>query len=260
MATLTSLNLQEVAKGLMLSQFSDKPIINGLLDSWTKPLQDFEDTIRYLLDNGGIGTASGAMLDIIGSWMGVTRNGRLDPAYRTAIIGRAVSDRMDGTTERFLEGLRALTGTDQVSFFEVYPATLYPILGSGWVNGIISEIQRIRMAGVHTRVLLALDLEYLTMGEVGASDNILHTLSEDTYQVVVDGIEYDLVTSVVQSSEVYGTSAVYGEAGVEITNAYPLADVVLLDAIVSSGFLVDNEGNQIVDDLGNPISVIEYSI
>lgn len=260
MTTFKSLDLQEVAKALMLSQFHDKPIVNALLDSWTKPLQDFEDTIQYLLENGGVTNAKGYMLDVIGSWMGVKRESRQDPTYRNAILGRAITDQMDGTTERFLEGLRVLSNTNGVTFFEVYPATLYPILGEGWTYGIISEIQRIRQAGVETRVLLASGLKYQMMGEVGAVDNILHTQDEDTYQVVVDGVEYDLVTSVVQSAGVYGTTTTYAEAGIDIESSTPLADVVLSDADVVSGFLVDSEGNQIVDSLGNPIAVIEYAL
>jgi hypothetical protein len=260
MPTLESLDLQKVARDLMLSQFKDKPVINGLLDSWTKPLQEFEETIKYLIDNGGISNARGPLLDMIGSWMGVERNGRPDPSYRTAILGRAVGSDMDGTTEKFLQGLRTLANTNDVTFFEAYPATIYPVLGSGWVAGIVSEIQRIRMAGVECRVLLSSDLEYQEFGEVGDESNLIYTNTEDSYQVVVDGLEYDLAVSVVQSAEVYGTSTICGEGGVEMNNAFPMADVMLTDVKIEAGLLVDNNGNQIVDELGNPISVIEYFI
>jgi hypothetical protein len=45
-----------------------------------------------------------------------------------------------------------------------------------------------------------------------------------------------------------------------MNNAFPMADVMLTDVKVEAGLLVDNNGNQIVDELGNPISVIEYFI
>lgn len=260
MANLERVDHKVVVKDLLLAQFSDSPVIVGIAESWAEAIQQIEDSLLEFTENNGVSNATGSTLDIIGSWMGVERQGRLDESYRTAILGRANSEGMDGTTEKLLSGMRVLTGSNLVSFFEVYPATLYPIIGQGWVNGIVEEIQRIRPAGVETRILLAKDLEYQVYGEVGDESNLLANEDDDTYQVVIDGLEYDLTTSVVSSSTVYGTTTTYAEDGFELSSAEPWADVILQDARVVQGFLVDNEGNQIVDDQGNPLTHIEHII
>ena len=260
MANLERIDHKEIAKGLLLAQFSDSPVITGVVESWAEAIQQIEDAIIAFTEKNGVSNATGDTLDIIGSWMGVERQGRLDTAYRTAILGRANSEGMDGTTEKLLEGLRVLTGSNLVSFFEVYPATLYPIIGQGWVNGIIGEIQRMRPAGVETRVLLSRNLDYQVYGEVGDESNLLYNENEDNYVVTVDGVDFDLSTTVVSSSSVYGTTTTYAEDGFTINTAKPWVDVILQDAKVVGGFLVDSLGNQIVDDQGNPITQIGYIV
>lgn len=243
----------------MLDQFSESPVVKGVTESLVEPVQQIEDALIGFIENNGISTAQGELLDIIGSWMGVERQGRLDEAYRTAILGRANSEGMDGTTEKLLDGLRILTNSNLVSFFEVYPATLYPIIGDGWVNGIYNEVQRMRPAGVETRVLLAKDLNYQVWGEVGDEGNLLYNEDEDSYQVVVDGLEYDLATSVVADADVYGTTTTYGEDGFDIAESEPWADVILMDAIIVEGQLVFEDGSIMTDDQGNPITYIEHT-
>lgn len=259
MATLSKLDLKELCSDLLLSQFEESPSLQAVVESWAHLFQLLEDGVNDFVSNNGISNATGVMLEIIASWFDLEREGRTDAQLRAAILGRSLLEDADGTTEKVLSGLRALTGSSKVTFFELYPSTLYPVIGEGWTNGIVSEIQNIKAAGVACRVLLAKDLNYLTYGEVGEQGNLLHNEELANYQVEIGGINYDLAVSVAGSSSVFGATTTYGEAGIDIVSAAPCADVVLQDAKVSSGVLVDNNGNLIVDSEGNPITLIGYS-
>ncbi len=253
MATLERVDYKALASELMLSQFDESPIVEGIIRSWAEPIQQLEDALLEFTANNGITNATGVMLDIIGSWMGVARQGRLDEQYRTAILGRAATEGTDGTTESFLSALRVLTGSDQVSFFEVYPATLYPVVGNGWITGLVDELQRVRPAGVEMRLVLADGLNYQVFAEAVDTGDSLATQDGDTYQVLIDGIFYDLITTVVASSATYGTTTICGEDGISVPNEEPWADVVLTGAKVESGFVLYDDGTQMLDDQGNPI-------
>lgn len=244
------------SKDLMLSQFENKPTINALLDSWLTPLQNMEDDLIAFMNANGINTGSGEMLDIIGTWFGLTRDSRTDPEFRAAILSRALLSRMDGTTEKFLEGGRVLCNTEYFTFYEYFPATGYAHSGEGYNNSTLQELRRIAPAGVHVRLLVDVKHNSFTLANILFEDNALVTGDGEEYIVDIAGEKHTLVTNLTDSIVLDNRGSTLPELFQDEFD--PLPSLVVKNAKSVSGFLVDNNGNQIVDNNGIPFTVIEY--
>ena len=256
---ITAIDYKELMGGLLLSQHETDEVMTGITLSYAAAIQELEDALVLFTQTNGISNAVGGMLDIIGGWVGVERNSLPDEPYRVAILAKIVSEGADGTTENFLQILRTLTNTDKVSFFEQYPATAYAMVGS-WSAQLADTITDIKPAGVEVRLLVGKELDVHKWAMASDVDDLLHTELEDTYEVLIDGVPYDLATSVVSSSVATGTTTSFGWAGHDSAVARPPMFIAQKGIKIEAGLIVDNEGNQIVDDLGNPINYIEYVI
>lgn len=241
---------------LMLSQFENSPNKTALLLSWLSPIQQMEDDLHAFMEGSGVDDGEGRVLDIIGSWMGVERQGRLDSDYRTAILGRAITEGMDGTTEKFYEGFRVLINSNQAHCFTYYPNDLYAVAGEGFNSSTASELKRIVQAGTNVNLYVAPGLEYWVPAIRGAEDDTLRTHEDEIYEVVIDGITYPLQTTVVTSAETYGTTTTFGWQGVDLPNAKPFAFKVT-DFQIVQGTVIDQDGNVVVDHEGNEITYLE---
>ena len=228
----------------------------ALIKSWLTPVQDLEDNLIDFMDNNGITNAYGEMLDIIGSWMGVERQGRFDEEYRTAILGRAILEGMDGTTEKFLAGFRVLINSDQAQFFNYYPKDLYAVAGVGWNSSLQAELKRIAPVVSTVHLLVAQDLHYLVPAIRGTSDDVLQNESDVDYELLLNGDTYPFQTTVVESAETYGTQLTTGWEGVTLPNEAPMAFEVAPFRVIE-GVVVDDQGNPVIDDQGNPIGILD---
>lgn len=247
---------QEEAVDLTLSQFDNSPNLLNLIRSWLVPLNELEADLQEWAQYNRIEVAYGDFLDKIGSWMGVERGIMLDEAYRQAILAQSLIEGVDGTTEKLLEGMRVMCQTDQVTFHELYPATVYAHCGDGYNNATYTQIKRIVAAGKHLRLLVDQNLDSMVMSEVLEEDNGLVTGDQEQYIVVVDGVEYDWVTSVT-SSVLTDDSGDYLAETFD-TEWTPLADMVLGPATLVDGVIIDDQGNPIVDEQGNNFTYREF--
>lgn len=247
----------EQAKELMLSQFKDSETLNGLLESWMVPLQELEDSLHDFMENNGISTATGVMLDIIGEYFGVDRANRSDDQYRSAILARAISERTDGTTAKFISGLISLTQTNFSTFYDYFPRTVYAHVGGGYSPTIYGDIQRLKPAGRHLRVLIDIDHDSMVFVETLERDNNLVTGDLDPYIVVVDGVEYNLIVNFSGSDTLEESGEYLAEPFDE--EFFPFADEISGDIFTVSDILTDENGDFIIDNEGNRFNVISYS-
>ncbi len=239
---------------LLLSQFEDSPNIVNLIKSWLAPVQELEDSLIDYDRHAGITTAYGVVLDQIGAMMGVERDGRSDNEYRTAILGKAILARMDGTTERFLEGFRVLADTEQVRIHTYYPKDLYAVAGEGWNATLPGELKKIAPVCSNVHLIVGSDLAYVVPAIEGDVDDILHTHLDGPYDLLVNGTPDPWQISVAQSAEALGTTTTFGWEGVALTNEALTAFEAENYKLVL-GILVDERRNVVLDDNGNPITV-----
>lgn len=259
MTDVSRVDYEALVDELMLSEFENSPNLLNLTKSFVAPVQALEDDLIAFMKGNGIYDAIGEMLDIIGSWMGVARQGRLDGEYRTAILGRALSDGMDGTTERFLAGFRAMIQSDQARFFNYYPNEIYAVAGTGWSNSLASELERIAPVTSTVHLVVAQGLEYLAPAVESVEQETLQTHTGEDYELVVDGVPLPWNVGVITSSKTFGGEGVLGWEGITLENEVPVAFEAVPFRIVS-GTLVDQDGVEVTDDQGNLISVLEQVV
>lgn len=240
------------AKSLMLSQFDNSPDLQALVESLILPIEGIEQDIFDFLDSNTVTTAIGEILNIIGSWVGVERGFKGDEEYRQAILGKALTEASDGSTTKFYSGMKSLCQTDEVTFYEspIYPI-VYPHIGEGWNNSTYTQIGNIKMAGVGYYLLVDHHLESMVPAELvgdGSSNLISH--EDEAYVVNSDGLEFNLLVNKANTSSSTGGDLISEliDNGIGV----PLVDLISKEYRVVEGRLVDNLGNQIVDESGNP--------
>jgi hypothetical protein len=85
-------------------------------------VQRLEDAAWSLLVDTGLSSASGAVLDRLGSYVGEPRGPFTDDVYRRFIGARILANRSDGTPEAMLAILARLTEPSEVEYFGTPPA------------------------------------------------------------------------------------------------------------------------------------------
>ena len=83
----------------------------------------------------------------------------------------------------------------------------------------------------------------LSIAEIGEQDDLLHDQDGNSYQVVIDGIEYDLATSVVADSSAFGTDTIMSELGFEVEGNNPDKALLSRDEYVIPADVVAMLGN-----------------
>lgn len=142
----------EIAKEL-LEQWSDKPKVMGLVESYFREVNELEGLLFELLNGRSIYTGVGVQLDIIGSLFNERRDGRDDETYRSAILGRISQQYADGTTEKFMQSLRITSGSDYVDFWEHMSADIHAYMGKGVSFNTWSSVLNAAPAGVSVRII-----------------------------------------------------------------------------------------------------------
>ena len=179
---------------LLMSQWENSPNIQGLLKSYVENLQLVEVALFQLLNERGLYTAIGEQLDVLGRILGESRKSRGDISYRVALVGRATANNSDGSTEDVMGTLRAVTGANNITFFEHYPASVHYYADSGVGNGIVEALDRASSAGVSTRVLYDLQQTMFLASEFTVIfDTVLVNELLDHIQVIdADSNLYDI--------------------------------------------------------------------
>lgn len=105
----------------LLSQFSDKPNIKAILESFLGSLSTTQTDSLAMLDYLDIDTATGYLLDNIGGIVGEKRLGNTDETYREKIKIRIFLNSSRGTPNDLLEALDLLTDSTRIQLFEHFP-------------------------------------------------------------------------------------------------------------------------------------------
>jgi hypothetical protein len=93
------LDHQASARALLTDMFRGKPVIEGLLDSFTGQVQELEVAVFDVILLRLLPNAALAQLDTLGALVGEPREGRSDTDYREAIKLRIRVNRAQGKAE-----------------------------------------------------------------------------------------------------------------------------------------------------------------
>lgn len=253
--------VDHVEEGLnrLPSQWSESEKIRGLLESWLNRANELEDLLFDMLENRGLFEAKGENLDIIGALFGVARDGRSDDEYRQVILNEVTVQTADGTTEPFMQVLRAKSGSDYVDFWEHPPADVHARLGEGFNIYTYSDLEKQVPAGVSLRVIVDDKFDSFVGSELLLQISDLQTNNEEDIQVT-DGSEvYDLqVQTTEEVSNIDDNLTILPEI---VDTSYTPYMAELLFAPINSTFgnIIDDQGNFLVDQDDNNIVFPEYS-
>jgi hypothetical protein len=116
-------DLTQDALELLPNQFYDKEGVRALLSAYTNSLQSSNDTAFDILDQINVDDATGYLLDCVGSYLAVVRQGELDEPYRDRIRSKILSASSEGTPNNLLESLASTTG-GTTNIWEHFPVSV----------------------------------------------------------------------------------------------------------------------------------------
>jgi hypothetical protein len=148
-----------IGQGRLTNQFSEKPLIRGVVGAMLKPLGEVEDLADQVKSDRWIDTAVGVQLDGAGYIVGESRLGRGDDEYRNAILFKIFVNTSTATPEDLIKGLKFLTQPDDIQYIEQYPATAilytngYPIPQN--IQSVIQDLSPAAISDVPVMVSFA---------------------------------------------------------------------------------------------------------
>lgn len=106
----------------LITQYKQKPNVEGLISSLVLPLQSLEDSIKFYFENHSIFDATGIHLDSWGTVLVEPRFGLNDSDYRIQLLAKVAQNFSEGTAEDLISMFKTLTRAAYIVYSEIYPA------------------------------------------------------------------------------------------------------------------------------------------
>lgn len=146
------------AVDLLIAQFKEKPVIEGVLSSWVAQVQDLEDALWQILESRNM-SGEGDQLDNLGALVGESRDGRTDEFYRPAIAIRILTNKSNGSPDEILAIAAAVAKVDGIPEefipgyiqYQEYPNAAFRIttlLSSAGNRALVAAVRKAKSAGV----------------------------------------------------------------------------------------------------------------
>ena len=143
---IVKIDSYEELLNLLLSQYANSDNLRGIIQGVLKNADDVETALFEVATEIYLFNAVGAQLDILGAVFGVSRDGRIDPVYRTAIQALAVL-RYSGEPESIIKLVQTVFGATWVKYRHCTTGAKYYIYTDA--TGILaSTLNPISPAGV----------------------------------------------------------------------------------------------------------------
>lgn len=113
---VNDLNMVQEAQDLTLSQFHDSPLFLGMVNCLITPLQDIQDTLHDMEVQTLLVNAVGYQLDVIGLYVGITRQGFSDDIFRLFIQVKIAINNSQGTPDQIITIMKLITGAQNVLY------------------------------------------------------------------------------------------------------------------------------------------------
>lgn len=233
-----------------------KPVIEGLLASWLIPLQAVSDRAEHY-KNLSIFNATGSDLDIYGRLYGVPRNGRSDDEYRSAILGYIASTEPNASPEGIMEALRSYGQTTQVDLHEHFPCYTQVYMGEGFGVDMYTVLQQLKPVGTDIGLYIDDNGDSIVLEEESPSEYFFATNNDELLDVEYNVLQYKQL-AVDNYEGLVGQSYNSMFAEELDTEWFPLAEQMDFGVMFETGYIVDELGDNIVDELDNKIIYVDY--
>lgn len=130
-------NHTELSYERLLGQFKEKPVIQGVLATWSDKIQELENDIYDLMTETLFLNAEGENLQRYGQLLGIPRpEGISDGVYRELLIAEILRRSSDGSPDRIRQIIESTTGMRGMRFFEHFNANQLPtVMGAIFTYG-----------------------------------------------------------------------------------------------------------------------------
>jgi hypothetical protein len=115
-------NHVQQALNRLLQQYKGKPRIAALFTALVNQIQDLEDAVYSLNEGRSVYGSVGEQLDLLGTLVGIRRNGLSDDQYRLFILGKIGENTSDTTSDKIAAIYGILLGGAIVQEQDLYPA------------------------------------------------------------------------------------------------------------------------------------------
>lgn len=114
----------------LITQYKNRPGVQGLVGSLVYPWQEIEQTLSDLNTLRAVDTATGAQLDGLGSIVGIERGQLSDNDYRVRIKAKILINISEGEPEIIITAYSLLTGAS-VTFLQELPPCGVGLMSDG---------------------------------------------------------------------------------------------------------------------------------
>lgn len=164
-------------KALLTSMFRSRPVIDGILASWLREVQEVEDVLWAVLNAYDIASAVGEQLNTLGALVGLSGDGLSTTHYRLALRAWILANRSNGTADEIGAMLSVLLDGGAFTLTEYEPATavvdvsLAPEIGTDIISRVL---RRAKAAGVKLQLVAPVDdddFRFSSDGETASSSS-----------------------------------------------------------------------------------------
>jgi len=154
-------NIEPIAHGNsalsnLASQFLGKENIEKLLTVVGDELDEAEDMLYSLTQYLNIDSAVDAQLDVIGIRLNLSRDGRSDGDYRTALYDKIGLNLSNGTPEDVIVFTQAVINNTNIKYEEFYPARIRVTIYDAFPTILsLEQLRQLKPAGVGPMELLS---------------------------------------------------------------------------------------------------------
>jgi len=210
--------IDHVSDGLaqLPSQWDNSPNVRGMLTSWLRPLNDFEDSLIDVRDGFNVFTAYGYQLDIIATYFDIYRRGMSDDDLRKQILSAITVGNGSGTIPEMMSLFSSIANAPTVKYW-LHPPLSFTLLAVGGNEGgskDASYLDIAKAAGTEFAAIMYDPYQYCWYGFEARiqQDQLVDDLGNDLIDdlgnklvanIIVDGVQNDSKCySFIDSSEI----------------------------------------------------------
>lgn len=257
--TIERIDYSEYLNDLLICQFSGRELIQGRIDTFAEQCQFIEDLLLEMFEQKFITGAKGVQLDSIGALYQLTRDGDSDQVFRERILNRVALSSRSGTRPDIISLTKAAMGEDvEVNIFEYTKFAfvqvnkeITSIKTKGILDGLTAGVGGVVAFKKESRRGFTLTSNLQSGSQNVLTDELNQEITDENGQLITDTNE-----TPVENDQGKLCSHLDDESeDCDMMYAISSGRVVT----VNFGFLIDENGDYILQNDGGRIRIFEFS-